>query len=241
MYQLAFQRDPAASETRQALELVSLADAEPVLPPSPPKPSPWHYGHGDFDAVAGRLGSFNPLPHFEKDSWQGGKTWPNPALGWLRLTAEGGHPGEGSARAVVRRWVAPQDAAVRVSGELAHQATEGDGIHAALVHRTRGLLASWVLQNQKAETSFGLIHVKQGEWLDFIVSCRSNVSHDDFRWAPVIARVDAQEQPRGTGEPISWNARKDFAGPPPAPLQPLDGWSALAQALLISNEFVFVD
>jgi hypothetical protein len=35
-----------------------------------------------------------------------------------------------------------------------------------------------------------------------------------------------------------WNAANDFSGPPPRRLNP---WEELAQALLVSNEFVFVD
>ena len=241
MYRHAFQREPSFGEMEQALVFVKAAEQEPQSPPPPPKPSPWHYGYGTLDPGAGKLGSFTPFPRFEKGSWQGGKAWPDAMLGWLRLTAAGGHPGEGAGRAVVRRWVAPLDCALKVSGKLAHESKEGDGIRATLVHSGRGQLASWSLHNQKAETVLEIVELKRGEWLDFIVDCRSSLSHDDFKWAPVVALVDAREKARAAGEPFEWNARKDFAGPPPEPPMPLDAWSALAQALLISNEFLFVD
>jgi hypothetical protein len=35
-----------------------------------------------------------------------------------------------------------------------------------------------------------------------------------------------------------WDSREDFAAPPPAPLSP---WEQLAQALLLTNEFMFID
>jgi hypothetical protein len=36
----------------------------------------------------------------------------------------------------------------------------------------------------------------------------------------------------------SWDAQKDFAGPP---MQLLNRWEQLAQALMLANEFVFLD
>ena len=35
-----------------------------------------------------------------------------------------------------------------------------------------------------------------------------------------------------------WDAQAEFKGPPPAKLQPLE---QMAQALLITNEFLFID
>jgi hypothetical protein len=230
---------PNAAEAERALTFIESAALEPQEPPPPPKPSPWQYGYGSFDPVTGALAGFIPLPHFEKGSWQGGSSWPDATLGWLRLTAEGGHPE--ASRAVVRRWVAPFDCAVKVSGQIQHEAKEGDGIRATLIHSQRGPMATWSLHRQKATGTLEEVELKEGEWLDFIVDCRSSLSHDDFKWAPIIALAKDQAKARAAGENVEWNATKDFAGPPPAPPKPLEPWSALAQALLVSNEFVFVD
>jgi hypothetical protein len=40
------------------------------------------------------------------------------------------------------------------------------------------------------------------------------------------------------GQMIEWNAATQFAGPPPAPLTPLEKY---AQTLLLTNEFFFLD
>ena len=41
-----------------------------------------------------------------------------------------------------------------------------------------------------------------------------------------------------TGRKIVWDAQTDFKAPPPPKLQPLE---QIAQALLMTNEFLFVD
>ena len=58
---------------------------------------------------AQRVASFEPLPHFTGAAWQGGAAWPDGKLGWVQLTAAGGHPGNDLAHAAIRRWTAPRD------------------------------------------------------------------------------------------------------------------------------------
>ena len=38
-----------------------------------------------------------------------------------------------------------------------------------------------------------------------------------------------------------WNSKRDFGGPPSSPSQTLTPWEKLAQVLLMSDEFIFVD
>ena len=71
------------------------------------------------------------------------------------------------------------------------------------------------------------MEVKKGDTIDFVCDLRSNLNSDDFEWAPVIRGGDQE-----------WHAGKEFAGPPP---EPLTRWEQYAQALLLSNEFAFVD
>ena len=52
------------------------------------------------------------------------------------------------------------------------------------------------------------------------------------------------DQPEGTeGQSIrlSWDSRADYAGPPPTPPTPLTPWEQVAQVLLMTNEFMYVD
>jgi hypothetical protein len=60
-----------------------------------------------------------------------------------------------------------------------------------------------------------------------------------FKWAPVIKLTQAVSS-SGDGE-TEWNAKKEFAGLPAPPPNPLNAWEKYAHVLLLSNEFLFVD
>src|SRR6185503_10499550 len=102
-----------------------------------------------------------------------------------------------------------------------------------LVSSRAGSLGEWTVHNNKAETKFDKLELKQGDTLDFIVDFRDGLNSDMFKWAPVIKATES--------EPSEWSAKKDFAGPPPPPPEPLSPWEQYAQVLLLSNEFLFVD
>ena len=73
--------------------------------------------------------------------------------------------------------------------------------------------------------------LKQGDTLDFIVDIRDGLNSDQFLWAPTIANSDT----------ATWDAKKEFAGPPAPGPQLLDPWPQYVQVLLLANEFSFVD
>jgi hypothetical protein len=225
LHRLVYQREPTAGEVHRALEFLASAPPVPAKPPAPP--SPWKYGRGRIDEHAGRVEGFEALPHFTGEAWQGGEAWPDATFGWVRLTAAGGHAGNDLAHAAVRRWVSPIDGKVSVKGAVRHGHKAGDGVRAFIVSSRSGILASWVLHDRKAEAAIDPIEVEKGDTVDFVCDLRSNLNSDDFEWAPVIRGGDQE-----------WNAAKDFAGPPP---EPLDRWEQYAQALLLSNELAFVD
>ncbi|HUE12677.1 MAG TPA: hypothetical protein VMR25_00815, partial [Planctomycetaceae bacterium] len=75
-----------------------------------------------------------------------------------------------------------------------------------------------------------------GETIDFVVDCLKSQDHDGFTWAPVIKTKQVAGSPASIVQ--LWHSANDFSGPSPPRLDP---WEQLAQALLISNEFVFVD
>jgi len=79
--------------------------------------------------------------------------------------------------------------------------------------------------------------VRAGDTLDFIVDRRQNHFCDEFRWAPIVTLVPAN------GETRRYDAAENFAGPPGRASAESRGsvWSDLAQVLLQSNEFLFVD
>ena len=74
--------------------------------------------------------------------------------------------------------------------------------------------------------------------LDFVVDCGEGDNSDSFEWAPEVVLLAGSGGVEGGRS--TWNATADFRGPTPVE-RPLNPWERLAQALLASNEFVFVD
>lgn len=214
----------------------------------------WICGYGKFDPEAGRLSDFERLPRFADGRWHGVGGMPDDKLGWAMLSAQGGHPGNDLNFAVVRRWIAPEDGRVRVTGTLKHPSAEGDGVRSTLLltdldtipdsTRPTGqaeeatssaggrqtILGQWVATNSESRTTVERIEVRAGQALDFVTDCRGGPGHDSFTWT---ARIRYEGTPRRTFE-------SERQLPTPRP-EPLDAWALLAQAFLASNEFAFVD
>jgi hypothetical protein len=226
LYARLFQRTPTAAEMEAARAFIAPA---PAAPAAPAKPNAWHYGYGEWDEAAGRLMTFTALPHFSGAAWQGGDEWPDGKLGWLQLTATGGHPGNHRQHAVARRWIAPRDGRYAIASTLIHEPEAGDGIRAFIGHSGRGLLRSTPAHRSTAELNVEPLAMRAGDTVDFVVDLRDGLNSDQFLWTPTITEA-------GSGE--AWDAQKEFAGPYTPPLTP---WEQLAQTLLLTNEFLFVD
>jgi hypothetical protein len=229
LYRATFQREATEEEISRAKGFIARAEALPTpeRPPVPP-PSMWSYGFGKIEK--GKTTKFTPLPYFAEKAWQGGPDYPDGKLGWVKLTAEGGHAGNDLEHAAIRRWTAPVSGKVRISGMLEHMRTEGDGVHAAVVSSRHGVLGEWNLHNVKTQVEFERVAVEKGDTIDFVVDIRGGLNNDDFLWAPTIQIAEQ-----------TWDSKKEFRGPVEVLPEPLTPWASLAQALLISNEFVFVD
>ena len=233
LYQLAYGRLPSEKEMQQTLAFVKQHGGEAEREPLP---LVWQYGFGEFDAQANRLKAFQPLPHFGNQTWQGGDKMPDPKLGWVLLNAGGGHPGNDQAHSAVRRWTAPCDGKVRIAGLLKHPSDQGDGVRARVVSSRSGKHGEWSAHHRETQTAVDTIEISTGDTLDFIVDCLSNPNHDSFQWSPQIhLTTDAP-----VGQPKHWNSQSEFSGTRDQ-TRPLTVWDRIAQVLLMSNEFVFLD
>ncbi|HXG61209.1 MAG TPA: PSD1 and planctomycete cytochrome C domain-containing protein [Planctomycetota bacterium] len=237
LYRLAFGRAPTPEETALGLRFVR-GEEGLARRGEAGASGAWQYGSGLYDEKARRVTAFQPLPHFTGMAWQGGPALPDPKLGWVMLTATGGHPARD--RAAVRRWKAPRDGEVSITGTVSHAEAQGDGILARIVSSRQGELASFAVRRGEAETRLAGIEVRAGETIDFLVECRGDEGWDSFEWAPVV-RLSERNAATAGGAPREWNAQADFAGPPGAASRPLDPWEKYAQVLLLTNEFMFVD
>jgi hypothetical protein len=228
LYEAALQRKPTAEEVTLAEGFVEAQKSAPL--PEPPV-EVWKYGYGQISPESLKVGGFKALPRFTGKEWQGGDKMPDANLGWVMLNEIGGHPGD-SAYAAVRRWTAPEDCTVSISGTLEHPADAGNGVRGYIISSRSGALGFWPVFHGKREMSIPKAELKKGDTIDFVVDNNGETNSDSFSWAPVIKSLG----PDGT----VWDAKKDFGGPK-EPFAPLSPWEKLAQVLLMSNELAFVD
>jgi mono/diheme cytochrome c family protein len=240
LYETIYQRRPATDEVTMAKAFLA-APGEGTAESAPN--AGWHYGYGEFDESAKRVKSFTPFAFFTGGQWQVGRDFPDKEFGHLLLRAEGGHPGQNQSRAAIRRWVAPRDGTVSVSGALAHSNPGGDGVRARVVSSRSGVLAEAVAQSSTAELRVVDLAVKAGDTLDFITDCRANSNSDSFNWAPKLKFTDLMQRSKQTpaGFETEWDAKTDFTRPRIEPSKNLTAWEKLAHILLVSNEAAFVD
>ncbi|MEN9575777.1 MAG: hypothetical protein RL514_3632 [Verrucomicrobiota bacterium] len=254
LYQLFFQRPPAAAELQLAKTYVADQQAKPAMGGAEQRA--WHYGYGEYDPDAKKLMGFEPMPAFLKDSWVLADVRKAPvkespkkdkggvALAALRgmsftvsLNAVGGIPGD-RKHSVVRRWVAPRDGVLSIEGKLEHDAKTGDGVEAIVARATGGQLGAWQVAGNDVTTNVKGIAVKRGEALDFVVTSRGTSEDDSFRWVPILHMPGTKP-----GEEYVWNAQREFSGPVKEKLQtqPFTPWERLTQALLLSNELIYLN
>jgi hypothetical protein len=229
MYRLALGRSPTDDERSLALRFLAGSVDESV---EMGRASPWQYGYGAFDDMAGRLVKYAALAHFTGTAWQGGAELPDAKLGWVTLNAGGGHPGNDADHAAVRRWLAPADGLLTIRGSLEHTSDKGDGVRGRIVSDRQGLWGEWKVHRGSAPTTVNRVKVERGEEIDLVTDCVTGPAYDSFRWAVTIQLDTA------AGGRRSWNSATDFRGPPPSALGP---WDRFAQVLLMTNEFAYVD
>ncbi|MEZ6062636.1 MAG: PSD1 and planctomycete cytochrome C domain-containing protein [Planctomycetaceae bacterium] len=237
MFQRVLQRRPTTDELRDAVAMISGPESDSQAPRA--TVADWSYGYGSFDEAGNSVSGFQPLPHFTGESWQGGPAWPDPDLGWVQLSAAGGHPGNDRGTASIRRWTAPRDMTVSVESKIVHEPAAGDGVRAFVVSSTAGLLAQAKVHQSSAELSAAKLDVRKGDTLDFVVDIDAVLNNDQYLWHTVIrddAAASGAESESGAG--TAWDSEADF---PTNTTQRLSPAEQLAQVLFCSNEFLFVD
>lgn len=242
LYQSVLRREPSEAELLEAVEFLKLP--EPREDSQPTKQSfAWSYGFGEVDDASGKLKAFKALPYFSGSSWQGGASFPDGKLGWVQVTAVGGHPGNDLKHACIRRWTASEAMTIRVRSVVKHEPDVSDGIRARIISSRQGLLGEAKLKASQQDLNTDTIEVQTGDTIDFVVDILAELSHDQFLWSPKIEQVSKSTN-NSTQELASvtvtetWDAQRDFFGPAVLPLNRLE---QLAQVLMLTNEFAFVD
>ncbi|MBM3877510.1 MAG: DUF1549 domain-containing protein [Verrucomicrobia bacterium] len=173
----------------------------------------------------------------------------------VSLNAVGGNPGD-AKQSVIRRWVSPVDGVVSIEGAFIHKAKTGEGVQAFIYTAKSGQLGVWTASGSEVETRIERVTVKKGDAIDFIVSNRGPTApktDDDevFTWAPIIRLLNAPK-----GQHAEWNAQQEFSGPvrsapaavaarnapaKGAPTGEFSAWERLTQAMLLSNELIYIN
>ena len=194
-----------------------------------PPPAVWLNGLGGWNA-ARKVVEFTEMKTRTDDRVAPQAKIPDAVNGFAFLTAKGGHPGNDERHAVIRRWRSGAAAQARVEGELKVPAKTSQGVRARIVSERRGLLGEWIVKGgETTAVTLASLELAAGETLDFILDDLNGANSDGFAWAPTIK--DAK-----TGETIASAAAEFGKG-----VDAQSAWSALAQVLLESNEFNFVD
>jgi hypothetical protein len=225
VYRTVFGRAAKNEEVQAALDYIH-SDTEKQ---EPTPATVWQYGLASID-------QFEPLKYFVNEKWQPASITPQPLFGDAELSAKGGMPTDDPSKAITRRWISPVTGTVEITGALTHEVNNkpeeyhkewGDGVRARIVLNGSKKLVEEIVYNRKAELAVKELAVAPGDTIDFMVDCRTDSENDGFQWTPVV-----------TAGSRVWDANKDFAGP--APLS-LSAWEKLAQVLLQTSEFAFVD
>ena len=235
LYRLVLQRDPTPSQLIAASLLLATDTADTPAPPA--TAADWSYGFGTFDETSQRVADFTALPHFTSSAWQGGEAWPDGKLGWVQLTATGGHPGNDRAHAAIRRWTAPAAMTITIQSELKHVPDVGDGIRAFVVSSHSGLLQNVKAHQQTLPLNVESLQVNPGDTIDFVVDIGEVLNSDQYLWTCMIREFTSDSKAE-SNSPVSWNSESDFPKGTAEQLSPIE---QLAQVLMCSNEFLFVD
>jgi hypothetical protein len=167
----------------------------------------WQMGYGAIDDGAGPIAKFTRLPHFESATWQGSAARPDPQIGWVLLTAAGGHTGNNPDYAAIRRWTAPLSGTIEIKGSLHHPSENGDGVRGRIVSSRTGIAGAWIVLHTQVDTAVAAIEVIAGDTIDFVTDCRENVTSDSFAWAVEILLTQPD------GHVATWKSDQGFTGP----------------------------
>jgi Protein of unknown function (DUF1553)/Protein of unknown function (DUF1549)/Planctomycete cytochrome C len=226
LYRLVLTRVPTQAERDAALAFVS----EVSSLKSSKSGEVWTYGYGPFDSTGQADSDFTVLAHWTGSAYQVSQEFPDPELGHVRVTTNTSHPGRSPQFGVIRRWIAQASGTLSIAGELQHARDKGDGVIGAIRHP--GGRVEFSVNQSAAQTKIANVEVKAGDIIDFIVSPGENGNSDAHSWSVTLTGKSGEIKGK------SWSSARDFAPPQPPKLSAM---AQLAQALLLTNEFLYLD
>jgi hypothetical protein len=162
------------------------------------------------------------------------------------LEARWGEPHAQTRTAVVRRWTSRVDGEIRIAGTLHQPAgpetkekVVPDGVRARVISSSRSTVATWDALAVTIPTDLDRFQVSKGETLDFVVDGKEDGTNDRFEWTVTLRENEPGEHEQndtsGAEGVREWISQVDFRGSQASPAV------QYVQALLMLNEFIFVD
>jgi hypothetical protein len=137
---------------------------------------------------------------YRQDNWYGSSYWTGP--NWTRVGKDWHHPGNDTPS--VRRFVAPRDGRVIISGRVYKAHLDGDGVRASIRHGRRTVWTADIEGKDDVgrQTNVAL-DVRRGDAIRFVIhklggiACDTTrwggIECDTTRWDPVIAYADGKQ------------------------------------------------
>ena len=230
-------RDPSQQELATATAFLQMPPQE-VQPTIDPR-SLWSYGTATVSSEREwQPSDFSALRQYRDGRWQASDEFPTTApFGHAYLGKAGGHTTSDSSLGVIRRYTAPQNETVTLEGSVRHSSKEGDGVTFSIQANGKQVYASTQLNSQESHGPHS-IKLDAGDVIDLVATPGRTSSFDSFEWTAKIHLEQAHAQGQGAER----DTFKHFSGPfEIEKIQSLDRLEQLAQILILSNEFAFID
>lgn len=234
VFRRVLSREPSEQERNVAAEFLRLPSQKPAE--TIDSRSMWTYGTATISEDGNSLRDFKPFGVFKDSRWQPGSEFPSGgAMGHAYLGKESGHTPSDLHTAVVRRFTAPIDGRVSIRGTMGHRQKEGDGFVASIWVAGRRIFRGTQKSNNRP---YGPLsgQLKKGQTVDLVALPGESSSFDTFYWNARIRLLGSDKRVAQS------DSVKHFSGPfNVEAVRPLDRLAQLAQTLMMSNEFAFVD
>jgi hypothetical protein len=194
----------------------------------------WQYGQGDYDEESRRVKIFKPFEWYLDGEWRNTPMPGDPRTAPAILNGKGGLTYEGKRNALIRRWVAPFDGRISISGIIEQNFENGcrkcEGVQGMVVPSRLGKTSYWTAGQNRTETTVDEIAVQRGDTVDFIADASKGGSGNGFKWVVTIKRLG--------GNAEEWNSLRDFRHPS---VGVIGAWERYSQTLLAAAEFLIID
>ncbi|MFV2069009.1 MAG: hypothetical protein ACC645_18740, partial [Pirellulales bacterium] len=123
---------------------------------------------------------------YRSDIWYGSTYWTGP--GWTRVGKDWHHPGSNTPS--VRRFEAPRDGRVEITGRVYKADTNqggGDGVRLSIRHGTRTVWEAELDGDDAAGVEPHVtLELRKGDAIRFVVHKRGQITCDTTHWDPVV-------------------------------------------------------